>query len=142
MIRILLLAPLGGLGGSVLGAVIWAAIAVCRTTTRQEAIIAIIQNGLGSLVFTVIVTIPACIFLGSPVIYAFRRQLVRNPVSWAALIGLLGVALGLACFGWAVANNTNPEMLEMLALFSSSSGFSYASLYGWRTRAQFRKSAP
>ena len=141
MIRILLFAPLGGLGGSVLGAVIWAAIAVCRTTTRQEAVIAAIQIGLGSLEFTAIVTIPACIILGSPVIYAFRKQLVQNPIAWAALIGLLGVGLGALCFGWAFASDTNSEMLEMLLIFSGSSAFSYASLYGWRTRAWLTKSA-
>jgi hypothetical protein len=140
MIRLLSFAPLGGLCGSVLGAIIWAAIAVCRTTTRQEAVIAAIQNGLGALVFTVIFTIPVCIVLGSPVVYVFRKQLVRNPIPWAAFIGFLGVGVGLACFGWDPASNTNQEMIGMLSLFSYSSAFCYAGLYGWRTRIRRRKS--
>lgn len=141
MTRILLFAPLGGLCGSVLGAIVWGVIAVCKATTREEAVIAAIQNGLGSLVFTVIFTMPACIVLGSPVAYVFRKQLVRSPNTWAVMIGILGVFMGWACVGWAFASNTNSEMLEMLLLFAGSSAFSYAGLYGWRTRVRRRKSA-
>lgn len=141
MTRVLLFAPLGGAGGSLLGAVVWMLGVVMKTHTREEATIAGIQNGLAALVLTVIVTVPACLVVGSPVVYAFRRQLVRSPVRWSALVAFIGMWLGGVCFGWAFTSNTDPEPFEMLLLFSATSAFSYAWLYGSRTRRLQRGTA-
>lgn len=134
--RVILFAPIGGIAGSFLGGSLWALFAFLKANTIQDAVIAAIQSGLGALGLTPFFTVPACLILGSPVIYAFRKQLVQNPIPWAALIAFVGTWIGGVCLGWAFVSNTNPEGLELLLLFSCSSAFSYASLYGWRTRTR------
>jgi hypothetical protein len=138
MKRILLFAPLGGIVGSVTGAMILAGLAFIGATTRQGAVVGAIQAGFGYPIFTMPFTVPACLIIGSPVIYAFREPLVRNPLPWAALVAVLGIFLGAACLGWAFTSTTNSQGFALLCLFSSTTAFSYAFLYGWRTRRRLR----
>ncbi len=103
-------------------------------SSKQDAVIGAIQAGLGYPIFTVLLTVPACLVLGSPVIYCLRGQLVRKPLLWAVLTAAMGVFLGYVCLGWAFKSATNSEPLKLLLLFSGTSAFSYAYLYGRQTR--------
>ena len=139
MKRIILFAPIGGITGSLLGSIVMAVRALTSDLSEKKAVIGAIQAGLGYPIFTVILTIPACLVIGSPVIFCLKGQLVRNPLPWSILVAGMGVCLGYLCLGWAFRSATNSEPLELLLLFSGTSAFSYAFLYGWRTQRRLHR---
>jgi hypothetical protein len=129
MKRIILFALIGGVVGSLLGSLIMAVVAFMEGANKQEAVVGAIQ-ALAYPIFTVALTVPACLAIGVPVIYCFRRQLVSHPFRWAILVTGAGACLGYLCLGWAFRGGHNSQELKLLLLFSSTSAFSYAFLYG------------
>lgn len=135
MKRIILFAPIGGFGGSFLGTAIWLITESLSTRINQHVEISAMPI---VVLLTVVVTIPACLIVGSPVVYAFRKQLAKSPLRWSVLVSFLAMWLGALVFGWAFTSTTSPEGLELLLTFSASSGFCYAFIYGWRTQVKLR----
>lgn len=122
-------APLAGLLGSLLAVMISVVTEVLQPTFTVERIAAAPFVLIVSLLFTV----PACLVLGTPLIYAFRNQLKAHPWRWAPLVTFLGMVLGVICFGWMFTSHTSPAGLLLLLLFSGSSACSFALLYGLRS---------
>lgn len=85
---------------------------------------------VAALMVSLIVTVPACLIIGTPIIYAFRRRLRTAPWRWSLLVTFLGMVAGAVFFGWTVTSSTSPTGIGIVLLFSGTSSMSFALLYG------------
>lgn len=124
--RVASFAPLAGLLGSVLAVMA----SIATSALQPHFTVGQIAAAPFVLVVSLIFTVPACLVLGTPLVFAFRHQLAVHPWQWTPLVTLLGMVIGVVCFGWMFTSHSSPSGLLLLLLFSVSSAGSFALLYG------------
>lgn len=132
MLRIALTAPWAGVIGSVLGVAVLAL--QSHPGSAAEAHMLLSVGVVVGLIVSMMVTVPACILLGTPLIYALRRQLRGAPWRWSLVVTVLGMMIGAVLFGVLAAGSSGRGGIGMALLFSGTSSLSFGLLYGLPAR--------
>ena len=130
---IILIAPWAGLIGSFSATAMLALIDDSGSAVEAALIL---PTGIVIALIASIVTVPTCLIVGAPIIYAFRRQLRTAPWRWSLFITLLGTVIGAVLFGWTVTSSTSSTGIMIVLLFSATSSMSFALLYGLRASGE------